>query len=42
MGKLHIELAITEQVPVDGFVSVTVYNSKGFMEENSLERLLGQ
>lgn len=36
-GKTPYELAITEQVPVDGFVSVTVYNSKGFMEENSLD-----
>ncbi len=23
-------------MPVDGFVSVTVYNSKGFLEKNSL------
>jgi hypothetical protein len=36
-GKTPYELSITEQVPVDGFVSVTVYNSKGFMEENSLD-----
>tara|TARA_Y100000385_G_scaffold266593_1_gene301914 strand:- start:598 stop:1269 length:672 start_codon:yes stop_codon:yes gene_type:complete len=35
-GKTAYELVITEQVPVDGFVSVTVYNAKGFMEKNSL------
>lgn len=27
---------ITEKVPVDGFVSVTVYNAEGFMEKNEL------
>ena len=35
-GKTPYEVVITEQVPVDGFVSVTVYNAKGFMEKNSL------
>ena len=36
-GKTPYELVITEQVPVDGFVSVTVYNAKGFMEKNTLD-----
>ena len=35
-GKTPYELVIKERIPVDGFVSVTVYNAKGFMEENSL------
>ena len=35
-GNTPYTLSITEKVPVDGFVSVTVYNSKGFLEKNSL------
>jgi len=35
-GKTPYTLAITEKVPVDGFVSVTVYNAEGFMEKNDL------
>jgi len=33
-GKRPHTLTITEKVPVDGFVSVTVYNAKGFMQKN--------
>ena len=36
-GNTPYTLSITEKVPVDGFVSVTVYNSKGFLEKNSLD-----
>jgi hypothetical protein len=36
-GDTPYTLTITEEVPVDGFVSVTVYNSKGFLEKNSLD-----
>ena len=36
-GNTPYTLTITEKVPVDGFVSVTVYNSKGFLEKNSLD-----
>jgi hypothetical protein len=35
-GKTPYMLTVAEKVPVDGFVSVTVYNAKGFLEENSL------
>jgi hypothetical protein len=35
-GTTPYTLTITEKVPVDGFVSVTVYNSKGFLEKNPL------
>ncbi|WIY23374.1 DUF1254 domain-containing protein [Parasedimentitalea psychrophila] len=34
-GKQNYEL-IVKDIPVDGFASVTVYNSKGFMEINDL------
>ncbi|MFV7771607.1 DUF1214 domain-containing protein [Shewanella marisflavi] len=33
-GKTPYTLTISEKVPVDGFVSITVYNAKGFMEKN--------
>lgn len=33
-GKTPYTLTITEKAPVDGFVSVTVYNAKGFMQKN--------
>jgi len=33
-GKTPYTLTITEKVPVDGFVSVTVYNAEGFMQKN--------
>ena len=36
-GKTPYVLKITEKVPVDGFVSVTVYNKDGFMEKNDLD-----
>lgn len=36
-GKTPHTLTITEKVPVDGFVSITVYNKDGFMEKNELE-----
>jgi hypothetical protein len=36
-GKTPHTLTISEKVPVDGFVSVTVYNAKGFMEKNDLD-----
>ena len=36
-GKTPYVLKITEKVPVDGFVSVTVYNKDGFMEKNNLD-----
>jgi len=35
-GKTPQTMTITEKVPVDGFVSVTVYNADGFMEKNDL------
>ena len=35
-GKTPHTMTITEKVPVDGFVSVTVYNADGFMEKNDL------
>ncbi|MCV6824887.1 MULTISPECIES: DUF1214 domain-containing protein [Halocynthiibacter] len=35
-GKTPYVLEISEAVPVDGFVSVTVYNKDGFMEPNDL------
>ena len=35
-GKTPHVLTISEKVPVDGFVSITVYNAKGFMEKNDL------
>jgi len=35
-GKTPHILTLTEKVPVDGFVSVTVYNAEGFMEKNDL------
>jgi hypothetical protein len=33
-GTTPYTLRIDRQVPVDGFVSVTVYNAEGFMEPN--------
>ena len=36
-GKTAYTLTVSEKVPVDGFVSITVYNSKGFMEKNDLD-----
>ena len=36
-GKTPYVLKITKKVPVDGFVSVTVYNKDGFMEKNDLD-----
>ena len=33
-GKTPHVLRITDKVPVDGFVSVTIYNKDGFMEKN--------
>ena len=33
-GKTPHTVTISEKVPVDGFVSITVYNAKGFMEKN--------
>ena len=33
-GKTPYVLTVSEKVPVDGFVSITVYNAKGFMEKN--------
>jgi len=35
-GKTPYTLTVSEKVPVDGFVSITVYNAKGFMERNNL------
>jgi len=35
-GETPYTLTITEQIPVDGFVSITIYNANGFMEENEL------
>ena len=35
-GKTPYSLKISEAVPVDGFVSITVYNKDGFMEPNDL------
>jgi len=35
-GKTPYSLEISEAVPVDGFVSITVYNKDGFMEPNDL------
>jgi hypothetical protein len=32
-GNTPYTLTVTQKVPVDGFVSVTVYNSKGFLEK---------
>jgi hypothetical protein len=34
-GKINHALTV-EDVPVDGFFSITVYNAKGFMEKNKL------
>lgn len=34
-GKTNYALTVKD-VPVDGFASITVYNSKGFMQENDL------
>jgi len=34
-GKTPYILTVSEKVPVDGFVSITVYNAKGFMEKNN-------
>ena len=34
-GKTNYTLSVKD-VPVDGFTSITVYNAKGFMEENEL------
>ena len=36
-GKTPYTLTVSEKVPVDGFVSITVYNNKGFMEKNDLD-----
>ncbi|OUT60868.1 MAG: hypothetical protein CBB71_06240 [Rhodopirellula sp. TMED11] len=36
-GTTPYKLTVAEKVPVDGFVSITVYNSKGFLEKNSLD-----
>ena len=36
-GKTPYTLTISEEVPVDGFASVTVYNAKGFIEKNELD-----
>ena len=36
-GRTPYVLKITEKVPVEGFVSVTVYNKDGFMEKNNLD-----
>jgi hypothetical protein len=36
-GNTPYTLTVAEKVPVNGFVSVTVYNSKGFLEKNSLD-----
>jgi hypothetical protein len=33
-GKTPYILTVSEKVPVDGFVSITVYNAKGYMEKN--------
>jgi hypothetical protein len=33
-GKTPHTLTISKKVPVDGFVSVTIYNADGFMEKN--------
>lgn len=35
-GKTPYIITISEKVPVNGFVSITVYNAKGFMEKNDL------
>jgi len=35
-GKTPYLLKVSHKVPVDGFVSITVYNAKGFMEKNDL------
>mgnify|MGYP002639273667 CR=1 FL=1 len=36
-GKTPYTLTIEEKVPVDGFVSITVYNAEGFMEKNDVD-----
>lgn len=36
-GKTPYTLTISEKVPVDGFVSVTVYDAKGFMKKNEYD-----
>lgn len=36
-GKTPYILTIAEKVPVDGFVSITVYNAEGFLEKNDLD-----
>ena len=36
-GKTPYTLTLSEEVPVDGFASVTVYNAKGFIEKNELD-----
>jgi len=36
-GKTPHILTIAEKVPVDGFVSITVYNAEGFLEKNDLD-----
>lgn len=35
-GKTPYVLTVSNTIPVDGFASITVYNDKGFMEENDL------
>lgn len=35
-GKTPYTLTVSEKVPVNGFVSITVYNAKGFMEKNPM------
>jgi len=36
-GETPYQLTIDKKVPVEGFVSVTVYNAEGFMEKNELD-----
>jgi len=35
-GNTPYVLTVSEAIPVDGFASITVYNAKGFMEQNDL------
>ena len=36
-GNTPYTLTVAEKVPVDGFVSVTVYNANGFLEKNKFD-----